>query len=906
MSPYALQTKTMLPNVSDPTHQILGLPTKHEPESKAQLPTKLKRESICGLRSFNRAFTIKPCPESPYDKPSTFRPVRIIGRSQLPLTLLDTCPDDHFAPNRLFSARIDVLESYHEAQEKGDISPKVLIACYETNKTLYAIERVQQHVFSLCKLTNWLKEKDVASLWDPSSLKFYPTLHKPEITHMEDMKWWQQAVVQTEDVKKPTKRARISMLRPKPEPVEPTLMQVPGERTVQVLAPVDNVVSETSNAVLEIPLEAPSPLKLVENMVQQYLDAIYMSKTSLAYFAKGPITRLRAAFTSPDEGAPPTSELVTFFRSMLLSHKASDKKYREKLPEIVKSMPHGMFSDDEPAENAAKPRKSKKKMKLSRDGMYPQEEELVKKWWMSELRNSEVFGEETIEQRLKRRIGDLRVRETLAQMILMLEIIALEALSTYKEPVNETLEPTNETQAESQNKPKKRKRKLDDVKLQLDLLLDKLCIWQSVDQEGILDFDVKISKDGGSNDVSGKGENSDRLQSFCVEVIIPFYVSRLPEQGRMINKKLGGPVHASPPKRKAAKPPTTSRKSGEPKEPDVKKTRRSLGRVATDTVGQASNRKPTPSLHRSATDSALLNNIKREGSEVPLSAIPFQRSPSQAARHSLSQLKHLKGRQIDLSAPSAAAAAKLQQKKRVEEDLQEAISALKKPNRGLAVGSYVDDIEKRGVGSTKKSRKPTTTVRKMVQDVQVTATPRAVRRTKDMVEQTPSRHRNPFVRELEMEAPPLSDFCIPSSAVRPIPSLVPGSVQHRATARSLAGPSIAETPTKAPKDKVFLSSGPVRRAIFATPVKGKVYSPPPDKVNSPPTAVFATPCKASPTAPLAAATSSPPIVTKTPRKESTRAVVESPLPKLSKATTNKQKDVSIYDALGWNDDDDFY
>ncbi|KAI9877739.1 MAG: hypothetical protein M1823_007057, partial [Watsoniomyces obsoletus] len=184
-----------------------------------------------------------------------------------------------------------------------------------------------------------------------------------------------------------------------------------------------------------------------------------------------------------------------------------------------------------------------------------------------------------MEQRIRRRIGDLRVRETLAQLTLMLEVIALEALSTYKPPPDVYLA-ENETQPldDTQTKPKKRKRKLDDVSLQLDLLLDRLCIWHATEEAGILDFDTKPTQQYDDSEGNTKDGASDRLRGFCVEVIIPFYMNRLPEQALMINKKLGGPAHTSPPKRKAMKPPVTSRKSGEPKEPEAKKSRRSLAR----------------------------------------------------------------------------------------------------------------------------------------------------------------------------------------------------------------------------------------------------------------------------------------------------------------------------------------
>ncbi|ORX95412.1 DNA replication regulator SLD3-domain-containing protein, partial [Clohesyomyces aquaticus] len=756
---------------------------------------------------------------------------------------------------------------HHEAQEGEKTQSKVLVARYETNKALYAVERVQARLYSLCKLASWLKEKDVGDLWDPSNLMLYPSFPKVAYSESDGGQWWQRAVVKTEPEERAIKRAKISMLRPKPA----NEIRKPNE-TVETTHMSDRVDSAMGDLPHELPMDTPSPQQLLETLVHQYLDALYLSKTSLAYFAKGPITRIRAAFTSPEEGAPPTYDLVAFLRSMLLSHKAGDKKYREKLPDLIKSFPPGSFSDDDQVDETSKPKKSKKKVKLSREGVYPQESDVVKKWWMSELPSPEVYGEETIDQRGKRRIGDIRIRETLAQMILMLEIIALEALSTYKPPPDQ--EPAAGEEAET--KPKPRKKKLDDINLRLDLLLDKLCIWQSVDQDDIFDFDAKANKKGDGADGKGSG---DRLQSFCVEVIIPFYMNRLPEQAMMINKKLGGPVHISPPKRKAMKPPTTSRKSGEPKEPDTKKSRRTLARVGTDTVSQAATRRTkAPSLTRSSTDpAALQRGIKREVSEVPLSAIPFSRSPSAAARQSMSQFKHLKGREIDLST-SAAAAAKLKHKKRVQEDLKEAITALKKPNRGLAAGPYADELlERKAASVSSKPKKTSNPARKIVKDVLVSATPRIDRRTKE-IEQTPIHHHNPFfIKRTEHDTPASSSFCIPSSAVRPASTVVAGTVQRSVTGRTMAAPSIAETPSKAPTSKnPMLSPG--------APNTDKAFgSPSAIKINSTPPAIFATPTKEHP------------------------AVAESPLPAapvFSTPARSQPQEQSIYDALGWDDDDD--
>ncbi|KAF2856249.1 hypothetical protein T440DRAFT_485372 [Plenodomus tracheiphilus IPT5] len=893
MSTYALQTKTMLRSVSNAPIQLLGQALPRD-EPKPQLPSKRKRDSLCGLGTSNHPFTIKPCPELQHDKTVVLRPVRIIARSQLPLTFLDTTPDETFTSNNLFAAHIEVLEDGALQFDEGPI-PKVLIARLDTKRTLYAVERVRTRVYSICRLVPWLKEKDVADLWDPTRLQscvVSPVFPQSSGTMGP---WWQHAVVEAQSHAQPAKHARMTMMRRKPPPAV-TAAAIPQLASKQNTLEVQGLDSVPTDPFQEDLTEVPSPQDQLTSLAQQYLDAVYLSKTSLAYFAKGPMTRIRNTFTAPEEGAPATHELVTFLRAMILNAKASEKKYYDKLPAVIKALPPGSLSDDE---HVRKARRSKKKVKLSREGIYPGEDLMIRKWWLSELPSGDGMGAETIDQRIRRRIGDLRVRETLAQLILMLEIVALESLSTYKPPHDDNAADAENTQC---TKPKKRIKRLDDMNLQLDLLLDKLCIWHATEELGILDFDTRPITQGEGSDGTGKPGASDRLHSFCVEVIVPFYMNRLPEQALMANKKLGGPVHTAPSKRKAMKAPNISRNSGASNEPEVKKSRRSLARVTTDNTGRTIER-VTPSLSRSATDSALLHNMKREGSEVPLSAIPFQRSPSKSARQSMSQIRHLQGRQIDLNRPSAAAEAKIKHKQRVEEDLQEAILALKRPNRGLAAGAYVADNEQRGLGLANKSRKQAHPVRRIVKDVQVTATPHAGRRTKNMIEQTPAHRQphDPFIRDTADGAPPPSDFCIPSSAANPPQSMVPATGHRSASGRrSLAHSSIAETPSKAPKTKSF-SSGAARRTIFATPSKPTVpYS---GGGLAAPSHVFETPVKVVDSSPPVRATATVPAVTATPSK-SLPASLDMAGPIAVTLPEEKHTETSIYDALGWNDDDD--
>lgn len=123
------------------------------------------------------------------------------------------------------------------------------------------------------------------------------------------------------------------------------------------------------------------------------------------------------------------------------------------------------------------------------------------------------------------------------------------------------------------------------------------------------------------------------------------------------------------------------------------KTRRTLHRIATD-VSQAGSLRP-PSLARSATDS-IVPELKCEAEEVGLEAIPaFARQRPLSGRGGLPQFKRSGPREVDLRAVSTYHESTLQKKASIDDELKAAITALKKPNRGLAVKEYVESADRR-------------------------------------------------------------------------------------------------------------------------------------------------------------------------------------------------------------------
>lgn len=133
----------------------------------------------------------------------------------------------------------------------------------------------------------------------------------------------------------------------------------------------------------------------------------------------------------------------------------------------------------------------------------------------------------------------------------------------------------------------------------------------------------------------------------------------------------------------------------------ARKNKDPLQRIGTDIA--ASSR--TPSLPRSATDGLL--EATRHGSRSP---VPERRYSVDAKRtlsrsSSLSQPRVLSGREIDFGAMKKFNETKLKMQADVNEELRNAIDALKKPSRGVTAREYADAATQRTLPGYQPSRK---------------------------------------------------------------------------------------------------------------------------------------------------------------------------------------------------------
>ena len=222
------------------------------------------------------------------------------------------------------------------------------------------------------------------------------------------------------------------------------------------------------------------------------------------------------------------NEHITFLESLILTTKLIDKKHSEGVPSCVSLMDVQDHSgDDANSGTKTKKRRSSKKMKLGKDGLYPSEDSLIRKYWASleDEAESSASGSSR-EERTKTRISQLRARETQLQIIVILEVLALQPLASITEDLGAGLPaglPSDSNADRKQKGPKSKKP--DRLATLIDIHIDRLCIWQDIATEAT-NTPLGDSQSGGANDVvSNAPKNTDNiLRDFCVEVIGPLSV----------------------------------------------------------------------------------------------------------------------------------------------------------------------------------------------------------------------------------------------------------------------------------------------------------------------------------------------------------------------------------------------
>ncbi|KAL8739042.1 MAG: hypothetical protein Q9181_000224 [Wetmoreana brouardii] len=918
----------VMPRVQDDTtlHKIVDYSTIPSPVrdvDSALLPLtgrKRKYHEAENTAGNWEPFRISRYPDNATADIAVLKPRLLLPRSYLPLAFLDATRANGFEEEtRLFSAHVPALENTI-AQEKPYKTPYILIA-ERNGKSMSAIERVQPGIYAQCRLGNWVTIRHLNGLQLPETPAAAP-VKEPRFHGTE--KWWRSLVADEKGDMPPPSKSRTQLSRKKvclnlekPQyvrreaalPIKEVPLVMPERPPSATGANLEGAPIETLPQ-LAVEQTFQEPDNLLRSVKAQYMESLYKSRASLAYFAKGPLSRARAAFSNNDDLNASRHRLVEYLQDLVVPLSILDKKYRETLPRLVAEFPDLNVSGDERTEVVARFRKScrrSKKEKTRKNGLYPQEEVDVLQWWLDCListpacESTELRAEAT-----KASFLEQRIRETQLQIILLLEILALG--TTLPIPSVKTVA---EELAEGELPHKQRKlKKRRDLSLLLDLFVDRLCIWQSTTAEE--DNTSKKSESAESTPgevLRSNKQESNQLRDFCVDVVLPFYSARLPEVCRTLCKKLGGPLPHSPARPALKRAASSGLKPPKPgaavKRAQPRQARRTLERVLTDDMRS---QRHTPTLSRSATDS-ILPNLKREPSETALNALP-------AKKATLHESKRYSQREVDLRAVSQAAEAKIRKKANVEEELRGAIAALKRPNPRMAVKEFVEAAERRAAGA--KSRKSKNPVwNPLAQSVQVMATPSANRR-KDVFATLPSQVPTSAIMPQELEEiPPSSCTRVPASAIKPPTERI---VDSNPRPKKRLMPTGDQTPTRGPSKHSNLN-------IAATPRLGlegkKVYITNQSSINSrlPPSILDSSKSVSEELPPPASGVQGTPSRRRSASRTGIlpRAGVEGiPLKPLESVSGNlmptsnnvtpsplsNEGGVSIYKSLGWDDDVD--
>ncbi|KOS18971.1 hypothetical protein ESCO_000843 [Escovopsis weberi] len=554
----------------------------------AHAPAASKTPSILAevLRSSSRRLCIahnkdswQPHPPNLHVAPRTLHPLMLLPRQHLPLSCIDAVgSSNELGHSRFFEAQIRILEL---ESRLGSVT-NLLIARYEPRGSVYALERQANALYVMCKLGAWVDLDELAGHATAiAEEQFRPARpERPESTVSDafitpqlhsEQKRKRAAIEEFQSLVKKRARAASSTtttttttandLARREGTVEPDGSAPQGQSPQVKLE--DSFVLET-DAKENIPPAGCALPKVAEqeaealpqhtaddvfgNIRSHYIDALYKSMGSLAYFAKGPLSRARSAFHLDLDSNLDMSDLIDFLKGLVLTTVQIDTKYRQTVPDLISKMKAGFESSDD----GRKKKRKSKKMKIGKDALYPAEDESIRKWWTASKAQLMENEAEISSSQIKSHISVLRTRETQLQMILIMEILALEPLRGSADQGEGILPGDTDAQdigATSQAK----KRNKHNLPLLLDVHADRLTIWQSTatDEQILLEDSqsARVSADGSQ----GKKASSEPLKDFCIDVIVPFFSARLPELCDSITRKLGGPAIIAPAQSKASK-----------------------------------------------------------------------------------------------------------------------------------------------------------------------------------------------------------------------------------------------------------------------------------------------------------------------------------------------------------------
>ncbi|KAK9363513.1 DNA replication regulator SLD3-domain-containing protein [Lipomyces starkeyi] len=500
-------------------------------------PMQRKRKHVEPIPEYMNSFVIQPFQENALSTPLRITPIKAAPREYVPISILSHT----IAPSiSSLSAKTKKSDDLGGAMPRSrpfqmhipGLDNKVLFVRVDEGKCLAAVERVGKHIYMLTMLPDHVKVKHIRAMWKngrSSSSSSPTTLEKmadvsvrkddgniPDYATLDEDsdEFWRAIGVDFQETRAPNTEGAALF---------ESFSMAPPTLTELVTKESESLKSKTtiSTSATIKPLPAPknsSTRELLKHMQSLYFEALYVSKSPLTYFVKLTLARFRTVCKDNAQ------KIIEVLHHMILTVGESDYKYksglRHKLLELenahgMDEVTIGLFNPNDPASEIPIP----VSIAQSTVGLssLDHERQYIQRWWN--------MDEDVRLPKLRpKRIDEIKKRETKLQAILALEILAQQHSLT-----TEATDPAgSDTTAKAKTK-KKRANKDDagaNLNLLLDVLFDRLYIWQTVSS---LDFIIATPD-----------QKVDEVREFCLEVVVPFYGSRLPKQTERLLKKCGG------------------------------------------------------------------------------------------------------------------------------------------------------------------------------------------------------------------------------------------------------------------------------------------------------------------------------------------------------------------------------
>ena len=194
--------------------------------------------------------------------------------------------DDLIGSKVFFSAHIKALEQIVH-QDRRSSQPTVLIAHSTIDDGLFAIERIQEGIYALCRLRNWVTVDSLEPLQIvPMDVARPQKRQYPEQPRLQADNWWSTATVQNRRVDR--RGSSKDMGFEKTGAVQ-LCLQVPHQRSTtptQITQEVSQSISQDQiEDVVNVLMEDGSqdPMAVLKMVQAQYQESLYTSKVSLLY-----------------------------------------------------------------------------------------------------------------------------------------------------------------------------------------------------------------------------------------------------------------------------------------------------------------------------------------------------------------------------------------------------------------------------------------------------------------------------------------------------------------------------------------------------------------------------------------------------------------------------------------------